>query len=371
MLYKFCMPRERRTRGEAGRARGVLRELLAPAVGVLAALTLAEIALRVTGEAGWRELDVDRHEPTMNRADPTLGWRGREGRYVVPAHSPGEPATHVTILADGRRSSGADADDGRPDLVLLGGSFTHGVAISDAATWGWLLQERHPEVRVRNHGTSAYGTYQSLLVLEEVLAEDGPPPAFVLYGFIDLHEERNVAIPTWVEYLSLLARRGHVALPFATLGADGSLVRHAPQAHPSWPLRNRLATMAFAAQLHAQYRGRGRGGQMRPVTEALLLEMQRTCRARAVPCAVVLLWARDPEALDHYRRFLAANGVAHVDCARELAPELQVPGEGHPNARLNRQWADCIDAALGHRIDALAAPARRSEGRGADPVALD
>jgi hypothetical protein len=38
--------------------------------------------------------------------------------------------------------------------------------------------------------------------------------------------------------------------------------------------------------------------------------------------------------------------VDFVDCAFPLPAAMQVPGDGHPNGRMNARWADCIGARL-------------------------
>ncbi len=315
-------------------------------IGLLLLLGATEVVLRASGHGPWRR-SVREGEPVVYEPDPELGWRNKPGRHLVAPYAPGGSEIQLTFLPDGGRATrdapAEDAPDGRPALVLLGGSFTQGWAVSDRETFAWKLQERHPELSVENLGTGGYGTFQSLLALERRLAR-GAAPAWVLYGFMNHHEYRNVANAYWLDLLARNASRGHVAVPYATL-EEGALVRHPPAAYPSWPLRETLATSAFAGRLAMKAKTLGRRRQAREVTEALLLELARTAAAAGAEFRVVVL-AADDATRDHYEAFARAHGVGVLDCARPLTPDLQVEGEGHPNGALHGLWADCIDAAL-------------------------
>src|SRR6185369_5022449 len=94
------------------------------------------------------------------------------------------------ILPDGSRATGTAPAAGRPDLLLLGCSFTMGWAVNDDETWAWGLQALRPGVHVTNRAVIGFGTYHSLLMLEERLRA-GDRPAAVLYGYFYGHDERN------------------------------------------------------------------------------------------------------------------------------------------------------------------------------------
>lgn len=340
------------------RGRQARLALLAALVSLLLLLAGAEIALRLAGRGPWIRSTLDLQEPVMHEPDPVLGWRNKPGRYVIPPYAPGSASVVVTQLEDGRRAAAADEGEAARDLVLVGGSYTKGTAVSDDETYGWRLQLRFPELRVRNFGTGGFGTLQSWLALERALP-DTPPGSVALYGFIDHHELRNVAPASWQDLLSRFSRRRQVDVPYATLDASGELVRHAPERHPAWPLHEWLASVAFAEQVYARARAAGREAQARPVTEAILEAMDALATSRGVTFAVALLAAR-PEVRSHYRAFLRERGIPVADCVRPLTPELLVPREGHPNGRVHALWARCIASELG---PLLAGDQRNRENR--------
>lgn len=336
-----------------------LSKLAVLLVSTACSLCAAELALRLAGYRPWAYVQTDRNEPTMNEHDPVLGWRAKKGFHLMPPYDPSGVETHYSFLEGGLRKTSTgqtDVMDARPKIIVVGCSFTQGWAISDEETYAWKLQERFPAYEVLNYGTAAYSTYQSLLKLEQVLPATRGPKV-VLYGFADKHEVRNVAAAAWVRKLSMYSKRAHVLVPYVSLGSEGHLVRHPPEAYPSFPLREYSSLVASAESAYAELRARGRTADMRVTTQRLLLQMRDLARrygAEFVPVFLVI----NEETRDHYRKFLAQNQITAIDCARPLTEEMTVKGEGHPNGAMNSAWAACIADSL-HAAD----PSSRYESR--------
>jgi lysophospholipase L1-like esterase len=316
--------------------------VVAIVIGLLVAMALSELVLRAAGFKPWTYTGQDANEPTMHEPDSVLGWRAKKGSYKVPPYHPSGHPIQLTFLENGRRRAGADVSAAfDAELLLVGDSFTQGWAVTDNETYAWKLQENMPRRQVLNYGTAGYGTYQSLLVLERELPRLRQP--FVLYGFNEFHEPRNVAAGSWLKSLAQFAKRSQVDVPFATLGADQKLVRHPPERYPSLPYRESLAVMALLEDTYMTVRTRSRVSDKRLVTERLLLEMDKVSRARGAKFAVVLLYLFDKPG---YTAFLGRNNIAYIDCAYEIKEEMRVRGEGHPNGEMHSRWARCISQAL-------------------------
>ena len=302
-----------------------------------------EGALRLLGFTPWTYLAADRNEPTTSEYDPVLGWRSKEGSFRVPPYDPAGQETDLTILRSGLRRSSPqqhETRDDRPKIIFIGCSFTQGWAISDDETFAWKIQAAFPAFEVLNYGTNGYGTYQSLLLLERVLP-GLMSPRIVIYGFIDHHEDRNVATAEWLELLSSYSRRAHVYVPYATADAEGKLVRHRPERYQPLPFREHLALAALGEKALARIKASGRARQGRIVTQQLMLEMSKVSAAHGADFAVALFDYSD-EAKASYMDFFKINGVRAVDCYVPRREDLVVPGEGHPNGKLNSLWAECI-----------------------------
>jgi len=292
----------------------------------------------------WWYQTVDRNETTVREPDSILGWRNKEGIYAIPPYVRGGEAIHYTVLGHGRRATGRVNRADREKLVLVGGSFTQGWAISDWETYPWKLQEHYPTIEVLNYGTGGYGTYQSLLVLEQELPRL-ERPALVIYGFFAHHEVRNVADDEWLRILSSYSRRAHVAVPYGTVDGEGRLIRHAPEQYLQLPFRERLATVAYIEKMYMRVTAHQRGEHKRIVTELILREMSRLCARYGATFMVAMLNAED-DTYPHYKAFLETIHVPVIDCNYPLTEEMRVQGEGHPNGRMNTLWADCIQKSL-------------------------
>ena len=340
------MPRTRgvwRMPSARSRRRGRWLGLATALLTVAAVVVVAELVSRATGHRPRTRLE--RPDPRMYAPDPLLGWRPVPGRYTFGPYVPGGTPAPVTIRPDGARAAAPEPPTGRPSLLLLGCSFTLGWGVSDDETWAWRIQELRPDLEVVNRGAAGYGTVQALLLLEALL-RDGKRPRHVLYGDIGA-ELRNIAAPMW---LAMLTATGQTAAtPYGTLGANGELVRHPPAAYPSFPLHDRLASVAVLERAWADTRHGGREATARPVTERAIVEMAERCRAAGIGFSLVILELREP-ARSARLTFARAHGIDVIDCNADRVPGDSVPGEGHPNGTLHRRWGDCVAAALAQRL---------------------
>jgi hypothetical protein len=309
------------------------------AVALVLSLGAAEITLRLLGFTPLAK-PPSPDVPLMHEPDPELGWRNEPGEYVF-----GDPAIRMTMWPGGFRATAPErVPRGRP-ILMLGGSFVQGWAVSDAETSGWALQQAFPETEVLNLGTGGYGTYQSLLALERFLEESSTPPSLVIYGFAVFHQARNVASTKWLRMLAGLSHHGPVDVPYASLDADGGLVRNPPLGYPDWEPVRRLATVAQLQEAYVKLRGgRRRVAQSQKVTERLMVEMARVTRGAGADFMVVALSNLARKKKQSYLIFLRREGIAVADCAHpgEGDPALSVPLYGHPNARANAYWTKCI-----------------------------
>jgi hypothetical protein len=295
------------------------------------------------GYPPWTYVAADRNEPAMNEYDPTLGWKGKKGHFVVPPYDTSGEETRYSVLQGGLRKTSegqTDVRDVRPKFIAVGCSFTEGWAISNEETYLWKLQEKFPGYEVLNYGTAAYSTYQSLLMLEQVLLEVRQPRT-VLYGFSDKHEDRNVAAAAWVRKLSSYSKRGHLYVPYVSLDTRGQIIRHPPEAYPAFPLREYSSVVALAESAYAELRAKKRTTVKREATERLILQMRDLTQSHGAEFLMVFLVVNEEVKAD-YQRFLSENHITAIDCSRPLSKEMTVTGEGHPNGRLNSLWAACI-----------------------------
>jgi hypothetical protein len=278
-----------------------------------------------------------------------LGWRSKIGRHVVTSSDPRAKRTHVTILPDGSRSTGTGSDAPLPVVAFIGASFTEGWGLSDEETYLWKLQQLYPSLRILNFARGGYATYQSLLVLEQLLAGSDLPD-LVVYPLNQIHEKRNVGDPLFLKRISKSNLEGVVRVPYCTLDDDSTLRRHPPERYPAWPLRDRLALVPYLEDVYAELKAGDRALQMREVTKRLVVEMSELSRSKGVPFLVAIIHL-DNRAQNEYRPLLEQEGIDYVSCnASPLARDMLIPGDGHPNAAMNTIWADCFERVLADRF---------------------
>jgi hypothetical protein len=328
------------------------RARLLTSLTALAALGLAvaggELLVRVAVGMPRALQPLDAGLPALHEPDPALGWRNKAGAVTWPGRlRDRDRPIALTFWPDGLRATAPEPPAGRPEVVVVGCSYTQGWAVADVETFAWRLQERFPGLGFWNLGTAGYGTFQSLLALERFLPSQREPVALVLYGLLEHHEVRNVAPAGWLRALRTVSAAGPLAVPFATLDAQGRLERHPPQRALHWPLDDRLASVAFLEARVDDGRSAARLAQRRAVAEALLEQMRDASEARGAPLLVAILEAGS-EARRHYGRWLPSHGIRVVDCANPHAfdPAYQVPGYGHPGRDVHAGWADCIAPAI-------------------------
>ncbi len=311
---------------------------------LLALLAVAEVGPRLLGRHPWRYSEAEQKEPALVEPDPFFGWVNKPGHWVLPPHIAGGSSRVVTNLADHSRTTGAASAAPSARDVFVGCSVTNGYGLSDADTFTWKIQQSHPEMHVVNFGTAAYSTFQSLLRMEREL-DQSPPPRIVVYGFITQHEARNVATYDWLRGLALTSNRGHVAPPYVTLGPADALVRHPPEAFSIWPLADRSVVIRMAGDAYMHLITWGRGDEGPEATKRLIAAMRDLAERHATRFVVAFLLAQEGRK-EEYVSFFRERHIPYLDCVEPLTEDNRIPGEGHPNAKLNSVWAQCISEKL-------------------------
>jgi hypothetical protein len=275
------------------------------------------------------------------KPDPVLGWRNNPG--VHPAdEGPHEP---MTILADGSRDTGTPAGAG-PAVVIVGCSYAEGYGVRDDQTFAWKLQQRFPQLRIRDFGVPGYGTYQSLILLRELIERQGIRPALVIYGYLPFHADRNVLTYSMLEAFRAFGGE-RFSPPHAEL-RDGELVTFPPFVVPAWPLEEHSALVTLLHRTELRVRLANRDKQRAQVTSLLLAQMRQLVEGARGRLLVATLanGGPDPETYGRVAADMRQAGIAQIDvtyAGAETRPEkILVGGTGHPGAIIHSWWADKI-----------------------------
>ncbi len=276
------------------------------------------------------------------KPDPILGWRNNPG--VFPADEP--PHELMTFLPGGSRLTGAPAGDG-PNVLIVGCSFAEGYGVRDDQSFAWLLQKRFPNLRVWNFGTPGYGTYQSLLLLREVIEQQHIHPDVVIYGFVPFHAERNVLTYGMLDAFRAFGGE-RFSPPHAEL-ASGKLRLFPPFVVPDWPLEEHSALVTVLHRTDLRLRLANREKDEVQVTDLLLEEMKELADGQKARLLVANLWnggSPGPDAVRGITKSMQEAGIEQMDVTyhgTETRPELlQVGGSGHPGVAVHAWWAGKI-----------------------------
>lgn len=317
---------------------GALRRVLLLLVSLAASGLLAEGVTRLAGYDPWPTTEtILGDNQNGHRVDPTRGWEKvpgsfrnvRAGRTVVATHwSNDARATAERELSSDRR------------VVLLGGSFAYGFGLNDSETFAWLLKETTPDIEWLNLATSGYGTYQSLLTLERYFGNEELSPIIVIYGFNWFHERRNVAADPWQYAMAYTSPGIRLSIPYVVLERGENLERKI-HIYPDWPLKRVSAAVALAERAFNKLQISGRAERGPAVMRALLLEMNRLTRERGSRLLILVMGAR----CDYFEFFEQAN-IEFVNCRPPTySPEMSL-SDGHPSARRNLHYAECLGSYL-------------------------
>ncbi|MFZ5562834.1 MAG: hypothetical protein ACOZBW_02195 [Thermodesulfobacteriota bacterium] len=313
-------------------------------------LAVAEIYLRFFARPVFSE---SRMPAPVCRPDPHLGWANAPGNYSAPASSLEDARFTVTINGDGSRATappGVGPSKDRDKIILVGGSFMFGEGLSDEQTMAWKLGQLLPDKQVLNYGVKAYGTYQSLLMLENVLP-GMQDTDLVIYGFMVHHIDRNVAPAYWRAMLNIHSSR-MVRIPYVSLDSENRLIRHSPAPFTPWFAGRYLLTIRILeAWLETRSFMAGNSTEKHTVMQLLLLEMRNLCKTHG--CKLIVAMLNAPKNVeDVYAAFCHINGipVIHFDLDAIRDKPLQNPEDGHPNETVNTLWADQTAAFLAGQI---------------------
>ena len=319
----------------------------------LISLLVAEGGLRLAGYQPWTGMEYANRERTT-QFHPQRGWDLKEGTFHRPPYTSQQEDIVYTHLPGGLRRSHPQQDgtlNEQPKLVMIGGSYTRGNAITDDQTFSWKLQQTLPELEVLNYGVGGYGTLQSLMKLQQILPTIRQRK-LVIYGLIRHHSIRNVSTTGWISTLTKYSRND-LYIPYVKVDENKDL-QPQPLLHFSpFLYREYSALIALLEDTWISTRwGKNDDEPMGPVTVALVSEMQELSSKYDADFLVVLL-SLNRRAAYTYKKAFARNGVKVLNCSFPLTQDMTVIGDGHPNGRMNTKWAGCIGDYLIDNHDSL------------------
>lgn len=320
----------------------IFKKLLLIFLISLCTLFLFEFALKLKG-FDFPESRPVRKKPLIE-SDKTLGWKMIPGTYTLPPNSASTDSIHVSITSERSRRTSPDQIDSKDEILFIGGSFTYGWGLSDDEHVAWKVQTNLPQYNVQNLAVGAYGTYQSLLVLENEFNR-GKRPQHVIYGYIRHHKLRNVAEGNWAMLMHDVKGSNHIQVPYVTLNEMGELERQEPFRVNKIPLAGDLVSIFTLQRLFLNYTSRKRVNNAETILIKLLLEMKNLCEQQGTEFYVAIL-DENQSKMSQFTTLLKQNGIQYIDCNVPLTEFNTIKEDGHPIEAVHEEWSERITDAL-------------------------
>lgn len=298
-----------------------------------------EMGLRLLGYQPYVK-QYHQKDQIFHKIDDQLGWKLIAGQYKIPINTFAD-SMRLTVKVDTGRATRVENSGLKLDkVVFLGGSFTMGRGVDDDETFVWKTQEKFPGLDFRNLGVGAYGTYQSLMVLENEIKKRETPKV-VIYGLIDNHMHRNVAQAKWMEVLYYNRYDTVPEIPFITMNDNGTLIRNKPTSHTKLPLSMYFITMLQLERSINMILSYKREQNAKEVLKILILEMKELCERQNIQFYVnVLHWNTD--GFSDLIKFFQSNKIQHINCNVPLSEDNTIKDDGHPDESVHKIWADSV-----------------------------
>ena len=307
---------------------------------VILLLFLIEISLRITGNSPRIIHDFALNEPITNIPDENLGWSPKVGQHIFKPWSEDGKITRLTINKDKSRVSGGNNLQ-KNKIIFIGGSVTQGWAVDDQETFSSFIQKRNKKYKISNFGVSAYGGFQSLLLLEKIF-NNNKGIKLVIYGYTPHHEVRNVAAGSWMYLLNFFSTRGFIKLPYASIDKENNLIRNKPIKYINLPFGNKSALIAKLEKKIMKIKSLKREYKKFEISKAIIKEMNMISKENNSEFKFLILEKLPKEKIDKYKDFLIKNNITLINCPMPQGKDHVVKGEGHPSALGHKITSECI-----------------------------
>jgi hypothetical protein len=316
---------------------------------LMATLAAAELLVRLMGIPPWTNADLQIHVAPGGRfftPHPTLGYAQLPGTFLVTL--PRGYSFTVTHLPGGLRITHPLATyaetQPKPEIWIMGCSFTHGWSLNDQDTYPWLLQARLPQYEVVNYGVEGYGTLHALIQLREALTTQRRPHV-VVYAYASLHDERNTFLRDRRKTIAPRNRLGPLLQPYVRLDRHGHLrADMATVEYTEFPF---MRYSAFVHLLEMTYNGlEDAWSHSHQVSQRLVLEMAELAEQYHVKLVLATIAedARSREML----AFAQAQGLMGVDISvnSNRHEYTNGPHDSHPSPLANLHYAERLETFL-------------------------
>ena len=307
-------------------------------------LVVGEVIVRIMGAAPWSPdhytFEVDPGD-SFFEPDETLGFKGRAGDFQLTLSD----TLQISVSHDSegyRITQKGPVDAEKPSIWIFGCSFTHGYGVEDHENYPWMLQEDFPDFTVYNFGMDGYGTYHSLLQLQDQLKQKKAPELVILaYG--GFHDQRNVNNRYWKKALAGRDIAEGITYPYLRFNESGELISGMEKpAYNPWPLMRYSALTHYLEKAYNRFENE----ELKPfeVTLEIIRRIDSVSRGAGADLVVANIFRHEESQLmlDQLPEMNTVDISVDLD---DLSLRI-LPNDGHPNMTGHRMMADSLISYL-------------------------
>jgi hypothetical protein len=312
-----------------------------------------ELALRVISAKPYIQTDyhIEVSPPNAFTGHDSMGIALNPGTYDIVLNRKVEFQTTHTFGGQ-RLTTGSDSIEGRPEIALLGCSFTYGYGVNDPETFASILQKKYPNLHFNNHGVIGYGSLQSYFQLESMLRQ-GTAPEVVILNFASDHFERNALTKKFRRAMKIgfdrsmeTAREIMRSSRFPYLRDPESAVEFEPwdELYADWKWRDKLASVNWIQTQSDRLSDRSR--DLVEISAVVIERINILCRENDIRFVVVLL--DEDQRIRRLENRLRDQNIEVVKVGFDFnSPEFtNLPFDIHPNQKGHKLIASKIENSI-------------------------
>jgi hypothetical protein len=323
----------------------------------LVIVVVLELSLRLAGYQTFQLPDYHSYSDPKEALlpHPTKGIFLAPGSFEISIQNHGNLNYQLNHTPDSQRSTGYQKDSiAKPRVVFYGCSFTYGSAVSDKASYPFILQQKFPQLQIENRAVPSYGQVQLLMELRNnpnyLMGVD-----HLIINYLSFHNERNSMNRNYREKLRLgflLSQRdrkelsANFAYPYAVLEEDSLYIKQLEikRIKSFFPLRRYLA-ISQQAELVLNHLLQNEQEEL-ATTEAIFKEIASHCRQKGVAVSVSFMDNKDQRiALQKSCKHLNINTIdLSIDWSKEENSLL--PVDPHPSGIAHQLFAQKLQPLL-------------------------
>jgi hypothetical protein len=266
--------------------------------------------------------------------DSLLGYKHKPGKFDVKLKKNFSFSINHDTL--GLRITQSQKDSlMRPEIWIMGCSFTHGWSVNDEETFPWIIQSKLKKHKIVNWGTSGYGTIHFYLQLKKAL-EKGVQPEIVVLNHANFHFDRNVFSYFRRRVVSSSNHLGDLNQPFGIIDTDGELIINQSKViYNPWPLARKLALVFYLQNKIEDFRDQSKNDQQ--VTTLLLKKIVELCKQKNIQLLITNIW----DDKTYIEEFSSTYQIPFVNLAVDLNKKefTNRPFDSHPSAMAHQEYA--------------------------------